>query len=76
MLPSLYLFALISIWALMACSTAEVRASRLADGLHPANAFQVAGFAHVMGPLWSADNDVCVRRRSHCSYHKYHGDRT
>jgi len=42
---------------LSACSTAEVKASRLADeGLHLANAFQVAGFGHVIGALWSAND--------------------
>ena len=47
---------------LSACSTAEVKASKLADeGLHLASAFQVAGFAHVIGALWSANDDVCVR---------------
>lgn len=47
---------------LSACSTAEVKASKLADeGLHLASAFQVAGFGHVIGALWSADDDVCVR---------------
>jgi CHAT domain-containing protein len=47
---------------LSACSTAEVKAERFADeSLHIASAFQVAGFAHVIGSLWSADDDVCVR---------------
>jgi tetratricopeptide (TPR) repeat protein len=47
---------------LSACSTAEVKATMLEDeGLHLAGAFQVAGFAHVVGALWSADDDVCVR---------------
>lgn len=47
---------------LSACSTAEVKAGKLADeGLHIAGAFQVVGFAHVIGSLWSADDDVCVR---------------
>jgi hypothetical protein len=47
---------------LSACSTAEVKASKLEDeGLHLASAFQVVGFAHVIGSLWSADDDVCVR---------------
>jgi tetratricopeptide (TPR) repeat protein len=47
---------------LSACSTAEVKAGKLKDeGLHLASAFQVVGFAHVIGSLWSADDDVCVR---------------
>jgi tetratricopeptide (TPR) repeat protein len=44
-----------------ACSAAEVKAQELADeGLHIVSAFQVAGFAHVIGSLWSVDDDVCV----------------
>ena len=47
---------------LSACSTAGVEAKRLADEcLHIASAFQVAGFAHVIGSLWPADDDICVR---------------
>lgn len=47
---------------LSACSTAEVKAGKLEDeGLHLASAFQVIGFAHVIGSLWSADDGVCVR---------------
>ncbi|KAI7781027.1 hypothetical protein LA080_015261 [Diaporthe eres] len=47
---------------LSACSTAEVKAESLADeNIHIASAFQVAGFAHVIGSLWSADDDICVR---------------
>jgi CHAT domain-containing protein len=47
---------------LSACSTAEVKASSLADeGLHIVSAFQVAGFAHVIGSLWSVDDDVCAQ---------------
>lgn len=47
---------------LSACSTAEVKASKLADeGLHLANAFQVSGFGHVIGALWSANDDVSAR---------------
>ncbi len=45
-----------------ACSTAGVEAKNLADEcLHLASAFQVAGFAHVIGSLWLADDDICVR---------------
>lgn len=28
--------------------------------LHLAGAFQVAGFAHVIGSLWPANDDICV----------------
>ena len=47
---------------LSACSTAGVEAKSLADEcLHLNSAFQVAGFAHVIGSLWPADDNVCVR---------------
>ncbi|OQV00561.1 CHAT domain-containing protein [Cladophialophora immunda] len=47
---------------LSACSTAEVKASKLTDeGLHLANAFQVVGFGHVIGALWSANDEVSAR---------------
>ena len=47
---------------LSACSTAGVEANNLADEcLHIASAFQVAGFAHVIGSLWPANDDVCVQ---------------
>jgi CHAT domain-containing protein len=47
---------------LSACSTAEIRVKSLVDeSIHMASAFQVAGFAHVVGSLWPADDDVCVR---------------
>ena len=47
---------------LSACSTAGVEAKSLADEcLHLSSAFQVAGFAHVIGSLWLADDDICVR---------------
>lgn len=47
---------------LSACSTAEIKVGKLADeGLHLTSAFQVAGFAHVIGSLWSANDDICVR---------------
>jgi CHAT domain len=46
---------------LSACSTAEVKARGLGDeGLHLASAFQVAGFAGVVGSLWTVDDEVCV----------------
>ena len=47
---------------LSACSTARVEVKKLADEcLHIASAFQVAGFAHVIGSLWPADDEICVR---------------
>jgi CHAT domain-containing protein len=47
---------------LSACSTAEVKASQFADeGLHLASAFQITGFAHAIGALWPATDDVCTR---------------
>ncbi|KAF2469216.1 uncharacterized protein BDR25DRAFT_264442 [Lindgomyces ingoldianus] len=47
---------------LSACSTAEIRVKSLADeSIHMASAFQVAGFAHVIGSLWPAGDEVCVR---------------
>ena len=47
---------------LSACSTAGVEVKDLADEcLHIASAFQVAGFAHVIGSLCPADDDICVR---------------
>jgi hypothetical protein len=46
---------------LSACSTASMRASRLADeGLHTSGALQISGFAHVIGSLWPVDDEVCV----------------
>ena len=47
---------------LSACSTAGVEAKHLADEcLHIASVFQVAGFAHIIGSLWPADDDICLR---------------
>jgi len=47
---------------LSACSTVQVKANEFADeGLHLASAFQVAGFAHVIGALWPANDDACAR---------------
>ena len=45
---------------LAACSTADVQVSALADeGLHIVNAFQISGFPHVVGTLWSASDFIC-----------------
>jgi CHAT domain-containing protein len=46
---------------LSACSSAEIAATHFADeGMHLASAFQLAGFPHVVGALWSANDDVCA----------------
>ena len=46
---------------LSACSTAEIRVRNLADeSIHLASAFQLAGFMHVVGTLWAADDDAAV----------------
>jgi hypothetical protein len=46
---------------LSACSTAENKASRLADeAIHVVAGFQVAGFPHVIGCLWLSLDRVCV----------------
>ncbi|KAJ5355093.1 uncharacterized protein N7496_012305 [Penicillium cataractarum] len=46
---------------LSAFSTAQVRADTLLDeNIHLTSAFHVAGFAHVIGTLWRADEDACV----------------
>ncbi|KAG5747445.1 hypothetical protein H9Q70_009865 [Fusarium xylarioides] len=47
---------------LSACSTAEVKAGYFADeALHIVSAFQVAGFGHVIGSLWSAKDSICAQ---------------
>jgi CHAT domain-containing protein len=46
---------------LSACSTAEAKLEQVADEvIHLASGFQVAGFAHVIGSLWSSADRVCV----------------
>jgi CHAT domain-containing protein len=46
---------------LSACSTAENKVVGLADEvIHLASGFQVAGFPHVIGPMWSSDDKICV----------------
>ncbi|KAF5632703.1 TPR domain protein [Fusarium sp. NRRL 52700] len=46
---------------LSACSTAEVKAEKFPGAaLHIASAFQVAGFGHMIGLLWSTDDNTCV----------------
>ncbi|KAL4811962.1 CHAT domain-containing protein [Aspergillus spinulosporus] len=47
---------------LSACSTAQVRATNLANkSLHIASAFQMSGFPHVIGSLWPTDNAACIK---------------
>lgn len=44
---------------LSACSTAENKSTRLLDeAIHLVSAFQVAGFAHVLGTMWPAPDGV------------------
>ncbi|KAK5465500.1 hypothetical protein LTS15_002063 [Exophiala xenobiotica] len=46
---------------LSACSTAEIRDSEmLHESIHLASAFQLAGFQHVVGTLWKANDDTAV----------------
>ena len=46
---------------LSACSTAYNKAEYLADETtHMASSFQIAGFHHVIGTLWPADDKACV----------------
>ena len=47
---------------LSACSTAELRMEDLVDeSIHLSSIFQLAGFSHVIGTLWAADDDAAVR---------------
>ncbi|KAI1823626.1 CHAT domain-containing protein [Xylaria intraflava] len=46
---------------LSACSTAQVKATRLMnESLHITSAFQVAGFAHVIGTMWPVSDHVSI----------------
>ncbi|MCJ1405540.1 hypothetical protein MMC11_008768 [Xylographa trunciseda] len=46
---------------LSACSTAENSAAPLADEIiHLASSFLIAGFSHVIGAMWPADDEVCT----------------
>lgn len=46
---------------LSACSTAESKVLELADeAIHIASGFQAAGFAHVIGSMWSSSDSICV----------------
>ncbi|KAF9634677.1 hypothetical protein BFW01_g5572 [Lasiodiplodia theobromae] len=62
---------------LSACSTAQVKAKNMGDeNIHLASAFQVAGFAHAIGSLWSAEDSICVEvaRRFYEELSKYSGE--
>jgi CHAT domain-containing protein len=51
---------------LSACSTAQVKTRALVDeSLHLTSAFQMAGFAHVIGSLHPADDEICVQIAKH-----------
>ncbi|MCJ1349240.1 hypothetical protein MMC31_007476 [Peltigera leucophlebia] len=59
---------------LSACSTAGVDAKLHADKcLHLSSGFQLAGFAHVIGSLSPADDDICVflAKSFYCSLRKF-----
>ena len=46
---------------LLACNSAANEAAPLADeSLHIASMMQVAGFKHVIGTLWEAENQTCI----------------
>lgn len=46
---------------LSACGTSQIRDMRSVDeNIHLANAFQLAGFRHVIGTLWDVDDALCV----------------
>ncbi|KAL6832827.1 CHAT domain-containing protein [Trichoderma camerunense] len=46
---------------LSACGTGRVINEKLEDeSIHLASAFQIAGFRHVIGTLWSVDDELCV----------------
>ncbi|KAL7934285.1 CHAT domain-containing protein [Trichoderma chlorosporum] len=46
---------------LSACSTGSTKAIKLTDeGIHLINAFQLAGFRHVVGTLWEVSDKHCV----------------
>lgn len=46
---------------LSACGTGQILDNKSIDeSIHLTNAFQLAGFRHVIGTLWSVDDEVCV----------------
>ncbi|KAJ6789700.1 hypothetical protein PWT90_00564 [Aphanocladium album] len=51
---------------LSACSTADIKALRLADEvIHLGSGFQIAGIPHVISSLWGANDDSCVQLARH-----------
>ena len=46
---------------LSACSTAENALTKMLDeSIHIASGFQLAGFSHVIGTMWKAEDSACV----------------
>ncbi|KAF4980507.1 hypothetical protein FZEAL_3495 [Fusarium zealandicum] len=46
---------------LSACGTSEIQVAGLVDeAIHMTTAFQLSGFQHVIGTLWSVDDRLCV----------------
>ncbi|KAK8031899.1 hypothetical protein PG990_001633 [Apiospora arundinis] len=46
---------------LSACGTGQIKTKELIDeGIHLTAAYQLAGFRHVIGTLWSVDDRLCV----------------
>jgi hypothetical protein len=46
---------------LSACGTGQIlKDDSVDESIHLANAFQLAGFRHVIGTLWSVDDEICV----------------
>ncbi|RAH63095.1 hypothetical protein BO85DRAFT_465038 [Aspergillus piperis CBS 112811] len=46
---------------LSACSTAEIRDTNLMnEGLHITSGFLIAGFSHIIGSIWPADDQISV----------------
>ncbi|PON25451.1 hypothetical protein TGAM01_v205746 [Trichoderma gamsii] len=56
---------------LSACGTGQILDDKSIDeNIHLANAFQLAGFRHVIGTLWSVDDEVCVEI-AHMTYSSF-----
>ncbi|KAL4775821.1 CHAT domain-containing protein [Aspergillus nidulans var. acristatus] len=46
---------------LSACGTGQIKNEKLIDeSIHLISAFQLAGFRHVIGTLWSVNDEICV----------------
>ncbi|KAL4736273.1 CHAT domain-containing protein [Aspergillus similis] len=46
---------------LSACGTGQIKNDRFTDeSIHLISAFQLAGFRHVIGTLWSVNDEICV----------------